>query len=99
MSPPWCDEPCRSLPAALARYALLGLGAPRLRLVLRIERPGYPDLALRLVPHLLIGEVSEDRRDEQEDRNREARRVPALEVRLGGPHQEGGDVRGHLVDR
>ena len=52
----------------LSRRRPACLGAAALRLVLRIERAGDADRPLRLVPDLLIGEIAEDRGEQQEDR-------------------------------
>src|SRR4029079_9182544 len=53
--------------------ARLGLGAAGLRRVFRIERAGDAHRTLRLMPDLLIGKITEDARDEQEDCHSEPR--------------------------
>ena len=50
-------------------------------------------------PDVTIAHVAKSGRDHQEDKDGEARLMPALEVGLGRPQQEGSDVLGHLVDR
>src|ERR1043165_7649138 len=50
-------------------------------------------------PHLLLGEVHQPGEDDQEDHHLEADALARLEMRLGRPHHECGDVPGVLVDR
>src|SRR6516162_6729503 len=56
-------------------------------------------MQFHLVPHLLLGEVEKPGKHDQENEYLHADALSCLEVRLGGPHQEGGDVLGILFDR
>src|SRR5260221_4086956 len=49
-------------------------------------------------PDLLLGEVHQAREQDQEDEDLQAQTLAGLHMRLGGPHQEGGDVLGVLRD-
>jgi hypothetical protein len=52
-----------------------------------------------LSPDLLLGEVHQAREQDQEHEHLQADPLARFHVRLGGPHQEGGDVVGVLRDR
>src|SRR5262249_42274042 len=52
-----------------------------------------------IVPHLLLGEVEQPRKHDQENEHLHADALSGLEVRLGGPHLEGRDVLGVLFVR
>src|SRR5262245_34646875 len=56
-------------------------------------------IQFHVVPHLLLGEVEQPRKHDQENEHLHADALSGLEVRLGGPHQEGRDVLGVLFDR
>src|SRR5437660_10226693 len=51
------------------------------------------------VPDLLLSEIEKQGQHDQENEHLHADALPRLEVRLGGPHQEGRDVLGVLLDR
>src|ERR1700757_4370803 len=53
---------------------------------------------MRVGPDLLLGEVHEARKDDQENEHLHAQLLARLHVRLGRPHQEGRDVVGVLLD-
>src|SRR5262244_464890 len=69
------------------------------RILARRTRLELLRMQFHVVPHLLLGEVKEPRQHDQENEHLYADALPGLEVRLGGPHQEGGDVLGILLDR
>src|SRR6516225_9284598 len=85
------------------RFAALVWERPRPRSRARIfARRTWLELLrmqFHLVPHLLFGEVEEPGKHDQENEYLHADALSCLEVRLGGPHQEGGDVLGILFDR
>ena len=71
-------SPCRSTDRDFhvsRRCPPYDFGAAGFRLVHGSSGPGQPNGALRLVPNLVIGEIAEDRADEQEDDDRKAGRV------------------------
>src|SRR5579883_1929974 len=53
---------------------------------------------VRVGPDLLLGEVHQAGKDDQEDEDLHAQPLAFLHVRLGRPHQEGRDVMGILLD-
>src|SRR5437660_11365030 len=65
---------------------------------------GRSDVLLRVAgvldrrPYLLLGEVEKAGQNDEEDHYLEADALARLQMRLGDPHQEGGDVLGVLVD-
>src|SRR5437879_12544414 len=85
------------------RFAALVSDRPRARSRARIfARRRWLELLrmqFHLVPHLLLGEVEKPGKHDQENEHLHAEALSCLEVRLGGPHQEGGDVLGGLLDR
>src|SRR5215468_10774193 len=85
------------------RFAGLVSDRPRARSRARIfARRTWLELLrmqFHLVPHLLFGEVEEPGKHDQENEYLHADELSCLEVRLGGPHQEGRDVLGILFDR
>src|SRR5262249_16752341 len=60
--------------------------------------PGGFAARLHLVPDLLLGEVHEEREDDQEDHHLETDALALFQMRLRGPHQERGDIPGVLRD-
>src|SRR5262249_56734572 len=84
-------------------FAALISGRPRARSRARIfarrTRLELLRMQFHVVPHLLLGEVEQPRKHDQENEHLHADALSGLEVRLGGPHQEGGDVLGILLDR
>src|SRR3984957_20889751 len=71
------------------RYPLRRLGGLAGRLIARVD----------VVPELLLGEVEQARHDHEIDQHLEADTLALVELRLGRPPQEGGDVLGVLIDR
>src|SRR5215471_21200356 len=93
----------RTTPRRRLRFAALVSERPRARSRARLfARRTWLEL-LRMqfhrVPYLLFGEVEEPGNHDQENEHLHADALPGLEVRLGGPHQEGRDVLGILLDR
>src|SRR5947209_16198177 len=72
----------RAEPVRLAGDALLRFGAAGFRLVRRLERAGHANGPLRLVPNLLIRQIAENRRDQQEDGHGHSGRVTVFEAPL-----------------
>src|SRR6188508_2745400 len=66
-------------------YSLFAIGATR--------------RSMHVGPHLALGEIHQPGEDQQEDHHLEADALALLEVRLGRPHHEGGDVLRILIDR
>src|SRR5262245_14315355 len=95
-----CDRPVTE---RRIYFAALVSDRPRARSPARIfaRRSRFKLLRMQfhVVPHLLLGEVEQPRKHDQENEHLHADALPGLEVRLGGPHQEGGDVLGILLDR
>src|SRR5262252_10956953 len=93
----------RTTPRRRVRFAALVSERPRARSRARIfARRTWLELLrmqFHLVPHLLFGEVEEPGKHDQENEYLHADALSCLEVRFGGPHQEGGDVLGILFDR
>src|SRR5215472_18617191 len=85
------------------RFAGLVSDRPRARSRARIfARRTWLELLrmqFHLVPHLLFGEVEKPGKHDQENKHLHADALSCLEMRLGGPHQEGRDVLGILFDR
>src|SRR5499427_14560 len=71
----------------------------RARIFARRTRLELLRMQFHRVPHLLFGEVEEPGKHDQENEYLHADALSCLEVRFGGPHQEGGDVLGILFDR
>src|SRR5579871_2712061 len=53
--------------------------------------------SVRVGPDLLLGEVHQAGKDDQEDEHLQAQALAFLHMRLGGPHQEGRNVVGILL--
>ena len=81
------------------RSVLALLACSRFAMLLGIERALGRDLALRLGPDVLVAEIAEDGREQQEDHHHDPGAMAIFQLGLGGPHQEGRHVLGHLVDR
>src|SRR5215813_9663 len=83
----------RLAPGRRGRFAALVSERPRARSRARIfaRRTWLELLRMQLhrVPHLLFGEVEEAGKHDQENEHLHADALSCLEVRLGGPHQEG----------
>ena len=73
-----------------ARVAAISRGPRRGRCV---------QMRMRLAPDLLLGEVEQPGEHDQKDHHLEADPLALVEMRLGRPHQEGGDVLAVLLDR
>src|SRR5215475_5809541 len=105
VSPDWAKSQWRDWPGTERRlyFAALVSERPRARSPARIfarrTRLELLRMQFHVVPHLLLGEVKEPRQHDQENEHLYADALSGLEVRLGGPHQEGGDVLGVLLDR
>src|SRR5215472_13090204 len=93
----------RPTPRRQVRFAALVSDRARARSRARIfaRRPWLELLRMQFhrVPYLLFGEVEEPGKHDQENEHLHADALSCLEVRLGRPHQEGGDVLGILFYR
>src|SRR6266702_8727663 len=93
----------RPMTGRRAYFAALVPERPRARSPARIfarrTRLELLRVQFHVVPHLLLGEVEEPRKHDQENEHLHADTLSGLEVRLGGPHQEGRDVLGGFLDR
>src|SRR5262245_51492463 len=96
----WCDRPVTE---RRVYFAALLSDRPRARSPARVfarrSRLELLRMQFHVVPHLLLGEVEQPRKHDQENEHLHADALPSFEVRLGSPHQEGGDVLGILLDR
>src|SRR6516162_4745510 len=93
----------RTTPRRRLRFAALVSERPRPRsrawIFARRTRLELLRMQFHRVPHLLFGEVEEPGKHDQENEHLHPDALSCLEVRLGGPHQEGRYVLGILFDR
>src|SRR3954469_5927156 len=96
-----CARPCASSSnVVMSRNMIPGFGKSG---IVRISAfrsslaEGASVSVLNVAPDILIGSPCQEAEDQQEEAGSEARRVARREVGFSRPHQEGGDVLGHLV--
>src|SRR5262245_37352347 len=95
-----CDRPVTE---RRVYFAALVSDRPRARSPARIfarrSRLELLRMQFHVVPHLLFGEVEQPSKHDQENEHLHAYALPGLELGLGSPHEEGGDVFCFLFDR
>src|SRR3954471_17045592 len=63
-----------------------------------LDPPSFTRRSMGVGPDLLLGEVHQTGKDDQEDHDLHPHPLAIFEVRFGSPHQECGDVLGVLIE-